>query len=95
MGNINETEKMLRNKRRTVNTNDTVDCQIKYLQNLIIHLEHMQAAESVKYVVDVAKPTDPQGMLNEKLLIFLGKYKFCVIFDEALCPKETWVDVIY
>jgi hypothetical protein len=31
--------------------------------------------------VDVTKPTDSSG-----------KYKFCVIFDEAICTKENWVD---
>jgi hypothetical protein len=47
-----------------------------------VRLEDMQAAESIKYVVDVTKPNDSNG-----------KYKFCVIFDEAICQKEAWVEV--
>ena len=78
-----EYEKILRHKKRNIQLSETIDTQIKYLQSLIIRLEDMQAAESIKYVVDVTKPTDPSG-----------KYKFCIIFDEAICTKEAWIEVI-
>ena len=70
-----------KNKQCGIFSQESLKFQAEYLRSIILKLEDIQTAESIKYVIDCRKRLD------------YNEYEFNVIFDEAISGSNVWIPV--